>query len=95
MTLSFEDKALQYYGEVCVNKALIRKASIGTESVPMYVSEWIVSRYLNNGQIDETARKNMRDFVNKHLPPKDQKEQLKAKLKNGGPFSFWILIVWR
>ncbi|EFH84786.1 BREX system Lon protease-like protein BrxL [Ktedonobacter racemifer] len=84
MMLHFEEKALQYYGEVCVNKGLVRKASIGTTSVPMYVSEWIVSRYLTDGQIDAAARQNMRDFVNKHLPSKDQKEQLKSKLKNGG-----------
>jgi ATP-dependent Lon protease len=84
MMLDFEDKALKYYGEVCVNKDLVRKASIGTESVPMYVSEWIVSRYLTDGQIDVAARQKMRDFVNKHLPSKDQKELLKSKLKNGG-----------
>lgn len=83
MILPFEQKALQYYDEVCVNKGLVRKASIGTQSIPTYVSEWIVSRHLTDGHIDDSARQRMREFVNKHLPSKDQKEQLKARLKNG------------
>jgi ATP-dependent Lon protease len=83
MTLTFEQKALQYYEEVCVNKGLVRQASIGAQSLPMYVSEWIVSRHLSDGQIDDTARQRMRQFMNKHLPSKDQKELLKSRLKNG------------
>ncbi len=39
MTLLFEQKALQYYEEVCVNKGLVRRASIGSQSLPIYVSE--------------------------------------------------------
>src|SRR5258707_10528299 len=84
MIHSFEEKALRYYDDVCVNKGLVRQASIGAQSIPMYVSEWIVSRHMTDGQIDDAARQRIRDFVNKHLPAKDQKEQLKAKLKNGG-----------
>lgn len=84
MTPTFENKVLQFYGEVCVNKGLARRASLGAQSIPMYVSEWIVSRHLVDGQIDEAARQRMREFINKHLPSKDHKEQLKAKLTHGG-----------
>jgi len=83
MALTFENKALQYYDEVCVNKGLARQASLGSQSIPMYVSEWIVSRNLTDGSIDEPARQRMREFINKHLPSKDQKERLKARLKQG------------
>ncbi len=83
MTLSFEQKALYYYGEVCINKGLMRQANIGSQSIPTYVSEWIVSRHATDGFIDDAARQRMREFVNKHLPSKDQKEQLKSQLKNG------------
>ncbi len=83
MRLAFEQKALQCYEEVCVNKGLVRQASIGSHSLPTYVSEWIVSRHLSDGQIDDAARRRMRQFTNKHLPSKDQKELLKARLKNG------------
>lgn len=84
MTLTFEDKALQYYGEVCVNKGLARQASLGAQSIPMYVSEWIVSRHMEDGRIDELARQRMREFINKHLPSKDRREQLKESLRQGG-----------
>ena len=84
MTLTFEDKALQYYGEVCVNKGLARQASLGAQSIPMYVSEWIVSRHMVDGHIDELARQRMREFINKHLPSKDRREQLKESLRQGG-----------
>lgn len=81
MTLAFEDKALQFYREVCVNKALARQAGLGSRSIPMYVSEWIVSRHAANGKLDDPARLRMREFINKHLPSKDQKERLKARLQ--------------
>jgi hypothetical protein len=63
MRLAFEQKALQCYEEVCVNKGLVRQASIGSHSLPTYVSEWIVSRHLSDGQIDDAARRRMRQFM--------------------------------
>lgn len=85
MSLSFEEKAVRYYGEVCVNKGLVRQAGLGERSLPMYVSEWIVSRHAPDGVLNETARKNIQEFINRHLPAKDQKERLKAKLQQGEP----------
>ena len=63
MRLAFEQKALQCYEEVCVSKGLVRQASIGSHSLPTYVSEWIVSRHLSDGQIDDAARRRMRQFM--------------------------------
>lgn len=83
MTLTFEDKASQYYSEVCVNKGLVRKAGLGLRSIPAYVSEWIVSRHATDGNLDDATRQRMQDFINKHLPSKDQKERLKARLQQG------------
>ena len=83
MTLSFEKKAMKYYGEVCVNKDLVRQAGLGERSLPAYVSEWIVSRHAPDGVLNDTVRNNIRDFLNKHLPSKDQKQRLKARLQQG------------
>ncbi len=83
MTLTFEEKASQYYSEVCVNKGLVRRAGLGLRSIPMYVSEWIVSRHTSEGNLDDIARQKMQDFINKHLPSKDQKERLKFRLQQG------------
>ncbi|MBA3471423.1 MAG: BREX system Lon protease-like protein BrxL [Herpetosiphonaceae bacterium] len=70
-------------GEVCVNKALVQQAGFGTRSIPAFVSEWIVTRHAPDGVLDDTARNKIRTFLNKHLPTRDQKQQLKAQLQNG------------
>lgn len=85
MTLSFEEKAIKYYGEVCVNKSLVSQAGLGERSLPAYVSEWVVSRHAPTGELNEDVRKNIQDFLNRHLPAKDQKERLKSRLQQGEP----------
>jgi len=79
----YEEKAHDLFGEVCVNKALVQAAGFGTRSVPAFVSEWIVTRYTPDGVLDDKARERIRSFLNNHLPTRDQKEQLKARLQNG------------
>ena len=79
----YEEKAQALFGEVCVNKALVQEAGFGTRSVPSFVSEWIVTRHTPDGVLTDEARQAIRTFLNKHLPTRDQKEQLKAQLRNG------------
>ncbi|WP_129675142.1 BREX system Lon protease-like protein BrxL [Candidatus Chloroploca sp. Khr17] len=79
----YEEKAQTFFGEVCVNKALVQEAGFGTRSVPAYVSEWIVTRHTPDGVLDDQARQRIRQFLNQHLPTRDQKEQLKAQLQSG------------
>jgi ATP-dependent Lon protease len=79
----YEEKALDLFGEVCVNKALVQEAGFSTRSIPAFVSEWIVTRHTPDGVLDDEARQRIRGFLNKHLPTRDQKEQLKAQLLNG------------
>jgi ATP-dependent Lon protease len=81
--LPYEEKAQALFGEVCVNKSLVQEAGFGTRSVPAFVSEWIVTRHAPDGVLDDDARHGIRMFLNKHLPTRDQKEQLKAQLYNG------------
>jgi ATP-dependent Lon protease len=83
----YEKKAQALFGEVCVNKALVQSAGFGTRSLPAFVSEWIVTRHAPNGLLDESARQRIRSFLNKHLPTRDQKEQLKAQLHAGEPLT--------
>jgi predicted ATP-dependent Lon-type protease len=42
---TFEQKALDYYGEVIINKHLIHEAGFGARAIPIYVGEWILSAY--------------------------------------------------
>lgn len=81
--LPYEEKAQRIFGEVCVNKGLVQQAGFGTRSIPAFVSEWIVTRNAPDGNLDAAAQERIRTFLNKHLPTRDQKEQLKAQLQNG------------
>src|SRR6266508_1047235 len=81
--LPYEEKAQRLFGEVCVNKGLVQQAGFGTRSIPAFVSEWIITRNTPEGVLDATAQQRIRTFLNKHLPTRDQKEQLKAQLQNG------------
>ncbi len=83
MAQSFESKAIDHYGEVCVDKSMVRQSGLGARSIPAYVSEWIVSRNITDGTLVDAARTRMRQFVAEHLPAKDQKEQLKQRLMQG------------
>ncbi len=80
---SYEEKARNYFGEVCIDKKLTRQITGLGRSVPSYVTEWIVSRHTPNGIMTEEARQAISAFMNKHLPSKSVREQLKFTLKNG------------
>jgi ATP-dependent Lon protease len=83
MSASYEEKALRLFGEVCINKSAVQAAGFGTRSIPAFVSEWIVTRNAPTGEVNDEARSRIRTFLNRHLPTRDQKEQLKAKLISG------------
>lgn len=83
MSASYEEKAQQLFGEVCISKGLVQEAGFGTRSIPAFVSEWIVTRNAPDGVLDQAAQERIRAFLNKHLPTRDQKEQLKNRLSGG------------
>jgi len=83
MSFSYESNALEFYGEVLVDKGLVRRAGLGVRAIPAYVSEWIISRNTPEGRLDEESRQRIQDFINRYLPAKDQKERLKARLQQG------------
>jgi ATP-dependent Lon protease len=79
----FEQKALDYYGEVIINKYLIHEAGFGARAIPAYVGEWILSHYVKGGQLTEASRDKIATFINKYFPPKGQKDDIKNRLING------------
>jgi ATP-dependent Lon protease len=80
MLQSFEQKALDHYGEVIINKHLIHEAGFGARAVPTYVGEWILSRFAEEGHLDEASRSRIADFLAKYLPTKGQKDEIKNRL---------------
>lgn len=80
--LSFEQKALDYYGDVIINKSLIHKAGFSSRAIPAYVGEWILYNFLVDGELTEESRNKISAFVNRFLPQKGQKEEVKHRLLN-------------
>ena len=78
--LPFEQKALDYLAEVVIDKSLIYQAGFGSRSIPTYVGEWILSRYLDDGEFGDEARARVGQFIAKYLPAKGQKDQVKDSL---------------
>lgn len=76
----FEDKALEYFAEVIINKALIHEAGFGARAIPTYVGEWILSRYLEDGELSDRSRQSVAQFIAKYLPAKGQKDAVKDAL---------------
>jgi len=83
--LSFEQKALDYLAEVVINKSLIYQAGFGGRAIPTYVGEWLISRYMENGEFTEDSRIRIAEFIAKYLPAKGQKDQVKDTLLRQEP----------
>jgi len=77
---TFEQKALDYYGEVIINKHLIHKAGFGARAIPTYVGEWILSAYAEDGELTGASRERIAAFLDKYLPTKGQKDEIKNRL---------------
>ena len=80
MPESFEQKAVDYYDEVIINKHLIHEAGFGARAIPTYVGEWILSHFVEEGKITEGSRERTAAFLSKYLPTKGQKDEIKNRL---------------
>ena len=78
--LPFEEKALEHFAEVLIKKSLINEAGFGARAIPTYVSEWILSHYIENGELNVRARQQVAQFVGKYLPQKGLKDTVKEGL---------------
>jgi ATP-dependent Lon protease len=76
----FEQKALDYYGEVIINKHMIHEAGFGARAIPTYVGEWILSAYAEDGELTEASRDRIATFLGRYLPTKGQKDEIKNRL---------------
>jgi len=78
---SFEQKALDNYGSLIINKSFARKAGFGSRAIPVYVREWIVAHYVGDSpDLMDDARTSIADFVRKYVPNKGDREAIKNQL---------------
>ncbi len=75
--LPFEEKAVEHFAEVIINKSLIHEAGFGARAIPTYVGEWIMSRYLEDGELSDVSREKIAQFIARFLPAKGQKDTVK------------------
>lgn len=77
----FEQKALDVFSEIVINKSFVHSAGFGSRAIPTYVREWIISHYLDDsGELSDLAREKIARFVQRYLPDKSQKEAIKNQL---------------
>jgi len=77
----FEQKALDAFSEIVINKAFVHNAGFGSRAIPIYVREWIISHYLDDSaELNDLAREKIAAFVEKYVPDKSQKEKIKNQL---------------
>lgn len=78
---SFEQKALDHFGSLIINKSFARKAGFGSRAIPVYVREWIVAHYVGDStDLTDEVRTQIADFVRKYVPDKSERENIKNKL---------------
>ena len=78
---TFEQKSLDAFSEIVINKFFVHSAGFGSRAIPTYVREWIISHFLDDsGEINDFARGKIARFVQKYLPDKSQKETVKNQL---------------
>jgi ATP-dependent Lon protease len=80
---SWEAKALDSFGEVIIDKSLVRDAGLAARAIPTYVGEWILSHFVQDGLLDDEGRRRVAAFLDRYLPTKGQKEEIKHRLLSG------------
>ncbi len=90
MTLNFEinqsdidRKISNCFPDVCVHKGLAASSGLSERVIPAFVSDWLVSRYsTDEGGVNSAG---IRNFIERYLPDKTQKESLMYEIRNGNP----------
>lgn len=78
---TFEQKALDAFSEIVINKAFVHNAGFGSRAIPIYVREWIIAHYLDDSaELNDHAREKIANFVERYVPDKSQKEAIKNQL---------------
>lgn len=81
---SFEQKIVELFGDLTIDKAAVRKLRIReARAIPSFVEEWLVSRYQQPEKSLAKIREDITSFMSKHLPLKNEKEKIKYRLQSG------------
>jgi len=76
----WSNKVKEHFIDVTLNKAVVDKIGLRDKPIPSYVVDWLVSRYSNEDEIDINA---LNAFMEKYLPDKNRREEIKHRIKEG------------
>jgi len=77
---NWSNKVKDYFPDVALNKAIVEKVGLRDKAIPSYVVDWLVSRYSDGDVVDMNA---LNMFMERYLPDKTRKEEIKHKLLEG------------
>jgi len=80
---TYQSKAREVFGEVCIDKFLFIRSGIFARSIPTFVGEWILDRFCPDGRLTPTVQQQIDEFIKKHLPRKEQKQEIRNRLVEG------------
>lgn len=75
-----EELIQKSFPDVCIDKSLTQRVSLGGRAVPQFVLDWLVSRHTENGIVDQEK---IKLFLSRHLPDKSYKNILLKQLMDG------------
>ncbi len=79
---TLSEKIQNAFPDVCVHKGLAASVGFSGRTIPVFVSDWLVSRY-SKGQGGGVDGEAIRRFVARYLPDKRQRESILYELRNG------------
>lgn len=75
-----EELIKKSFSDVCIDKGLTQRVSLGGRAIPHFVLDWLVSRFTDNGIINHEK---IKAFLAKHLPDKSHRNILLKQLMDG------------
>lgn len=75
-----EELVKKSFPDVCIDKSLTQRVSLGGRAIPHFVLDWLVSRFTENGIINYEK---IKVFLAKHLPDKSHRNILLKQLMDG------------
>lgn len=76
----WSSKTKEYFPDVALNKAVVENVGLRDRPIPSYVVDWLVGRYIRDDDVDINA---LNTFMEKYLPDKTRKENIKHRLMEG------------
>ena len=74
-------KIKKYFPDVALDKSMVENVGLRDKPIPSYVVDWLVGRYSTGNEVDINA---LNRFMEKYLPDKTRKEEIKHRLIESG-----------